>query len=70
MTTAFPNDDLEQRAASQRLRLHHSVSELRSTVRERLDVEKTARTYLWPVSAVAGLLALVLGYSVAGAFRD
>jgi hypothetical protein len=70
MTTPFPADDLEQRAASQRQRLHNSVSELRSSVRERLNVQKAARAYVWRVSAVAGLVALVFGYSVAGAFTD
>jgi hypothetical protein len=70
MTTPIPDDGLEQRAASQRLRLHDSVSELRHNVRERFDVEKTARAYLWPASAVAGLVALVLGYRAGGAFTD
>jgi hypothetical protein len=70
MTNPFSADDLEQRAASQRQRLHDSVSELRSTVRERLDVQKAARTYIWQASAAVGLLALALGYAVAGAFTD
>jgi hypothetical protein len=70
MTNPLPSDALEQRAASQRQRLHESVSELRKNVRERLDVEKAARTYVWRASAAAGLLALVVGYGIAGAFRD
>jgi hypothetical protein len=70
MTDPLPSDMLEKRAASQRQRLHDSVSELRSTVRERLDVQKAARTYVWRASAAAGLLALALGYGIAGAFTD
>jgi methyl coenzyme M reductase beta subunit len=70
MTDPIPSGDLEQRAASQRQRLHDSVSELRSNVRERLDVEKAARAYVWQASAAAGLLALALGYGIAGAFTD
>ncbi len=70
MTNSVPSDDLEQRAANQRLRLHNSVSELRSSVREKLDVQKAARTYVWRASAIGGLLALVVGYGIAGAFTD
>jgi hypothetical protein len=61
-----PSDALEMRAASQRERLHNSVSELR----DHLDVKKTARTYVWRVSTGAALLALVLGYSLGGAFTE
>jgi hypothetical protein len=67
MTNPFSAEDLEQRAASQRQRLQESVSELRSTVRERLDVQKVARTYIWQASATVGLLALAAGYAVASA---
>ncbi len=70
MTNPVPTDVLEQRAASQRQRLHESVEELRSTVRERLDVQKAARVYVLPLSAAAGLLAFALGYGIAGAFKD
>ncbi len=70
MTNSIPSDELEQRAANQRLRLHNSVSELRSSVREKLDVRKAARTYVWKASAIGGLFALALGYGIAGAFTD
>ena len=63
MTDPLPNA-LEQRAANERQRLHDSVSELR----EHLDVQKTARSYVWRASAATGLLALVVGYGIAGAF--
>lgn len=65
MTDPLPNS-LEQRAADERQRLHNSVSELR----EHLDVQNTARTYVFRASAAAGILALVVGYGLAGAFTD
>jgi hypothetical protein len=70
MTDPIHTDALEEQATLQRQRLQQSVSELRSTVRERLDVQKAARTYVWPASAVAGVLALIVGYGIAGAFTD
>jgi hypothetical protein len=70
MTNSMPTDDLERLATSQRQRLHDSVSQLRTTVRERLDVQKAARTHVWRTSTVAGLLALALGYAIGGAFTD
>jgi hypothetical protein len=66
----LPPDVLEQQAERQRQRLHASVSELRSTVREHLDVQKAARAHVWRASAVIGLLTLALGYGIAGAFTD
>ena len=75
MTNSLPADVLEQRAAEQRRRLHNFVSELRSTVRERvrerLDIKRNARQYLWPATCALSLVALVMGYGVAGMFtRD
>ncbi|MGA2746003.1 MAG: hypothetical protein ABSE44_15000 [Candidatus Sulfotelmatobacter sp.] len=66
MTGPVSTDLLEQRAASQRQRLHDSVTELR----QHLDPQKTARSYFWRASAAAALLALALGYGIAGAFTD
>lgn len=66
MTDALPTDLLEQRAAGQRQRLHDSVLELR----RHLDIEKNARNHLGPVAAVTAILALVLGYGIAGALSD
>ena len=76
MSEEIPNqlspDVLEQRAAEQRQRIHNSVddlkSSLRDTVRERLDVENYARTYIWRFVAVAAGIALLSGYGVAGMF--
>lgn len=76
MSEEIPNqlspDVLEQRAAEQRQRIHNSVDELKSslreTVREHLDVENYARTYIWRFVAVAAGIALISGYGVAGMF--
>lgn len=61
-------DILEVRAADQRRALHNDVTELRSTLRERLDLQKNAREYLWPAAGVAGFVGLVLGYGFSGMF--
>jgi hypothetical protein len=70
MTRPLPGDDLEQQAENQRARLHQSVTELRSTVRQTLDFRKVAHDHLWPVSAALGALALAVGYGVASFFSD
>jgi hypothetical protein len=70
MMTQFNSDALEQRAESERARLQQSVTELRSSVRQRLDVRKAAHDYVWQASAVAGALALAVGYGVAAMFTD
>jgi hypothetical protein len=68
----LPTEILEQRAAEQRARIHHSVDELKSTlretVREHLDVKKYAREHLWGLLGVGSLVALVSGYTFAGMF--
>jgi hypothetical protein len=71
MTEGIPVDVLEKRAADQRRQLHNTVSELRQSVRERLDVKRNLREHLVSASATAGLLGLVAGYAVIGVFtRD
>lgn len=71
MTNPLPSDVLEQRAADQRRRLHNSVVELRSTVREKLDVKRNAREHLWPAAGALSFIGLIMGYGVAGIFvRD
>ncbi len=67
MSTA-PTYTLEVRAADERRRLQSSVAELKSRVREKLDVRRTARQHLPTLSAAAGLLGLALGYSFTGIF--
>ncbi len=72
MTNALPTDILEQRAAEQRRRLHNSVSELRTSVKDKLDVRRNAedyaRDYVWQGMAGMALIGLVLGYGVTGIF--
>jgi len=65
MTNPLPAEVLEQRAAEQRRRLHDTVTELRSTVRERLYVKRAARENFWPVASVVSLAMLLLGYGMA-----
>ena len=64
---------LEQKAVEQRRRLHNSVSELREqvrgTVREKLDVKKHARQYVWPAAGTAFLMSLLFGYGTAGTIK-
>jgi hypothetical protein len=68
MTGNIPVDVLEKRAADQRRHLHNSVSELRHSVRERLDVKRNVRDHLWPVAGTVALIGLVTGYGIAGVF--
>jgi len=65
---AMPTEMLELRAAEERRRLHNSVTELRSQVREKLDPKKAARRYLLPATAAVSLVGLVMGYGLAGIF--
>ncbi len=68
MGSTLPTDVLELRAAEQRRQIHNSVSELRTQMREKLDIKKNAREYVWPASGVVGLVGLVVGYGFAGMF--
>ena len=70
MTKTASTDTLEARAAEQRSQLHHSVGELKSTLREKLDIKKNARQHLAPAAGVAALAGLVLGYALTGVFTD
>ena len=70
MTNTLPTEVLEARAAEQRRQLHNSVVELRSTLRERLDVKKATREHLATAAGVAAILGLVLGYSLTAIFTD
>ena len=61
---------LEMKAAEQRLQLHRSVSELRSAVKQKLDVKANAREYIIPASATAAVLGLAVGYVLTGIVLD
>jgi hypothetical protein len=64
---------LEAQAAEQRRRLHETVTELRTqvkqTVREKLDIRRYAREYVWPASAALTLVGLLLGYDTGGTVK-
>lgn len=71
----LPTEILEQRAAEQRRALHNDVQELRSVVqaevRERTDVKRIVRRNFAPVAGASAVIALALGYGIAGIFtRD
>ncbi len=68
MTNPLPADVLEERAAEDRRRLIESVSGLRSSVRERLDVRRNVRQNFSQAAAILAAVALVLGYTAAGPF--
>lgn len=61
---------LEMKAAEQRLQLHRSVTELKSAVKQKLDVKANAREYIIPASAGAAVVALALGYVLTGIAYD
>jgi hypothetical protein len=68
MTASMPVDVLEERAADQRRQLHNAVVELKSNLRESLDIRRNARQYLLPAAGAAAVLGLVLGYGFTGMF--
>ena len=73
MTNMMPMDVLETQAATQRRQLHNDVANLRTRVREQLQVQpkRLAREYVGPAAGVAAVIGLVLGYSLTGIFtRD
>ncbi len=71
MTNPIPAEILEQRASEQRRRLHNSVAELRTSVRERLDARRLAGQYVWHAAGAAAVVAMVLGWGLTGIFvRD
>jgi hypothetical protein len=69
----IPTATLELRAVEQRRRMHNTFSELRSqvkdAVREKLNVERYARQYVWPAAGTAALFSLLLGYGTAGMLK-
>ncbi len=68
----MPVEVLEERAEEQRRKLHNSVSELKSsvreTLREQLDIRGHLRKYFWPAAATVSVIGLLVGYSTAGIF--
>ena len=58
----------EERAAEQRREIHGSVQELKSAVRERLDVKKNLRQYMAPAAGFVAVFGAMLGYGIASLF--
>jgi hypothetical protein len=67
-TTTLPAEVLEARAAEQRRQLHNSVQNLRSAVRDRMDLKRNVRQHFLPAAGLVGLAGLVFGYSITGLF--
>ena len=69
----LPVEYFEELAAGQRRSVHNSVSRLRSAarneLRQRLDLNRNLRQHFWPVAGTAAMVALALGYNIAGIFR-
>ena len=61
---------LEMKAAEQRVQLHRSVGELKSAVKQKLDVKANAREYILPASAGLAVIGLALGYVLAGIYYE
>lgn len=70
MTKGMPVEVLAARAGEQRRQLHNDVAELRSAIREQLDVRKQVSPYVFPASGVAAVVGLVFGYALTGLFTD
>ncbi len=66
----LPSRDLQEKAADDRRRLHTSVEELRSHLRDTLDVKKNTREHLGLACAVAALVGVTAGYAFTGIFTD
>jgi hypothetical protein len=63
-----PVDTLELRALEQRNRLHDSIGELNTAVREKLDFKENVRKHFVFATGVVSALGLLVGYSLGGMF--
>ena len=70
MTQGMPVEVLESRASEQRRKMHNDVADLRSALRETLDVKKQVRPYVVPASGAAALVGLLFGWMLTGIFVD
>jgi len=72
MTNSLPTEILEERAAEQRRRLHNTVADMRTTMREKMDVRRNldhySREYFPQAAAAVGTVGLALGWALGGIF--
>jgi hypothetical protein len=66
--STVPLYELELRANDERRRLQSAVIELRSRVRDNLDLTENARKHVWLAGGILATLGLLSGYAVAGLF--
>ena len=66
--TDLPSYDLELKAADERRRLRNAVDQLKSQIRDELDVKNQARQHLGLACGVAMFLGLAAGYAFTGFF--
>jgi hypothetical protein len=64
----LPTYDLELKAANDRQRLHESVDQLCSEIRDKLDVNRMARRHLALGCGIASVLGITAGYLINGIF--
>ncbi len=53
--SGLPLQDLQLRAVDERRRLQSSVVELRSRIRENMDVRKNLREHVWVASGIVAV---------------
>lgn len=68
--TVLPISELENRAAAQRRQIHHSVQELRESVRDTLDLRRNVREHIGPAAGFIAVVGFLLGWGVVSVFRD
>jgi len=66
----MPVEVLEAKASDQRRQLHNDVYELRSAIREQLDVRKRLGPHVLPASGIAAVVGLLVGYGVTSLLTD
>jgi len=67
--TDLPSYDLELKAADERRRLHETVTELKSVVRDKLDINKNVGDHLGMLCGISALVGLAAGYTFTGIFK-
>ena len=68
-----PTDNLELRALEERRQLHERATELKSKIsetRDNLSLTNQSRQHFTPAALIAGAVAILAGYMVAGIFTE